>query len=81
MTISNMRFNPSILRIRVGDEVTWVFADQGTKHSVISNANAQESFASDVQSSGTFSYTFIRVGTSRYYCGEHASMGGTIIVR
>ncbi|SDE60430.1 Plastocyanin [Rhodococcus tukisamuensis] len=81
VTISNMRFNPSILRIRAGDTVTWVFADQGTEHGVVSNANAQEYFESGVQSSGVYSHKFIRVGMSRYFCSEHASMGGTIIVR
>ena len=79
--ISNMRFNPSVLRVRIGDTVTWEFNDQGTEHTVTSNADAQEAFASGVQSSGTFSYTFIRQGTSRYFCEIHSNMGGTVIVR
>ncbi|MFC4602671.1 cupredoxin domain-containing protein [Rhodococcus kronopolitis] len=79
--ISNMRFNPSVLRVRLGDTVTWEFNDQGTEHTVTSNADAQEAFASDVQGSGTFSHTFIRQGTSRYFCEIHSNMGGTVIVR
>ncbi|MFE3291470.1 plastocyanin/azurin family copper-binding protein [Rhodococcus sp. NPDC059234] len=80
VTISNMMFHPSTVRVHIGDTVTWAFNDQGLEHEVISQPSAQETFDSGVLSSGTYSYTFVEKGTNSYYCGIHSSMAGMVIV-
>ncbi|TQF65901.1 copper-binding protein [Rhodococcus spelaei] len=80
VTISNMMFHPSTIRVHIGDTVTWAFNDQGLDHEVVSQPSAQQVFDSGVLSSGTYSFTFTEKGTNAYTCAIHSSMAGTVIV-
>ena|SRR5215471_8588734 len=81
VTISNFQFAPKVVRVKAGSAVTWE-VKEGT-HTV--NAD-DDSFASSNLSAGqSFSHTFTKPGTYRYYCSFHGSKGGhemagTIIV-
>lgn len=72
VTISNFQFAPRVVRIKAGSELTWQ-VKEGT-HTV----NADDgSFSSPNLSAGqTFSHTFTKAGTYRYYCSFHGSKGG-----
>lgn len=72
VTISNFQFTPKMLTVKAGTTVTWV-NKEGT-HTVTSDTGA---FSSDNLTVGkSFSYTFAKPGTHRYYCSFHGSRGG-----
>ena len=85
--VEGRSFEPSQLRVFVGDTVRWVNTDNN-RHSVSANTSAHaqgESFDSGVNCPGgllfrnclepgeTFSHTFNRVGTFTYRCRIHGS--------
>jgi len=72
ITISNFKFEPKDITVKVGTTVTWE-NKEGT-HSV----NADDgSFASPNLTAGkTFSHRFAKAGTYPYYCSFHGSKGG-----
>jgi plastocyanin len=89
---SNLPFDPELLEINVGDTVQWTWV--GGAHWVVSNAPGVPGvphcapdgrFASAVQSSGTFSFTFTAPGEYEYHCGVaghcEAFESGIIVVR
>ncbi|HZS45509.1 MAG TPA: plastocyanin/azurin family copper-binding protein [Blastocatellia bacterium] len=70
--ISNFKFDPKDITVKVGTTVTWENTE-GT-HSV----NADDgSFSSPNLTAGkTFSHRFTKAGTYGYYCSFHGSKGG-----
>ncbi len=75
-------FEPALITVNVGDTVTWV-REIGI-HSVTADDG---SFEQPLGSNwSTFSHTFTRAGTFRYYCVAHGGlngvgMAGTVIVQ
>jgi plastocyanin len=75
--ISNFTFSPSVLKIRVGQTVTWV-NDDDIPHAVAATGKA---FKSKVLETGErFSFTFAQAGSFAYFCSLHPHMTGTIVV-
>jgi plastocyanin len=75
--VKGFAFSPPQLSVRVGDKVTWRFADSAT-HTVTADDG---SFDSGGHSSGeTFDHTFETAGTFSYHCTIHGSMKGTVAV-
>ena len=88
----NLPFDPEFLEINPGETVEWMWV--GGPHSVVSNAPGAPGvphcapdgrFASAVQSSGTFSFTFTTSGEYEYHCGVAGHCenfeSGIIVVR
>jgi plastocyanin len=68
-------FSPASLTVSVGDTVTWTNADD-SPHTVTGSG-----FDSDnLDSGGTFSFTFTEAGTVSYACQYHDEMVATITV-
>ncbi|GAA4477802.1 hypothetical protein GCM10023094_20650 [Rhodococcus olei] len=82
VTVTNMAYRPSTLRVHVGDTVTWDFSDTSSAHSVTATqqGTTHDYFDSGTMTGGTYSHTFNQPGTYPYQCNVHTSMGGTIIV-
>lgn len=77
VSINGFAFNPSELRIKVGQTVTWTNEDS-TAHNVVANDG---SFKSETLQKGeSFSHTFDKAGTFDYVCTFHAPMKAKIIV-
>lgn len=81
------KFAPAAIQVPVGTTVNWEFKDTGPNggtevpHNVKSNADATEAFASaPLVTTGTFSYTFTKVGTNMYTCTLHPGMDGVVEV-
>ena len=81
------KFAPAALQVPVGTTVNWEFKDTGPNggtevpHNVKSNLDASEAFASaPLVTTGTFSYTFTKVGTNMYTCTLHPGMDGVVEV-
>jgi plastocyanin len=67
-------FEPSVIQVATGDTVTWTWGGQNP-HDVDGGE-----FASEVQTSGTFSHTFETAGEYSYVCNVHAGMDGLVVV-
>ena len=77
VSIADGAFNPSTLKIAVGETVTWTLTN-GT-HTVVSDNGAWSS--GSLSTGGTFTHQFDTAGEFGYKCGIHSSMTGTIIVQ
>jgi plastocyanin len=74
VTVSNFRFTPNDITIRVGDSVRWVNV-QGF-HDVVADDNSYRSGAAGT--GWTYTRQFDQVGDSLYYCSVHSAPGQPI---
>jgi plastocyanin len=77
VVVKDIAFKPSKVRVAVGGKVTWKFDDGTTPHNVVAN---DESFKSDVETTGTFEQSFEEPGSYKYTCTIHPAMKGTVTV-
>ncbi|WP_040794620.1 cupredoxin domain-containing protein [Nocardia higoensis] len=77
--VDDMTFSPSAVTIRVGDTVTWKFADS-VPHSVQGIGDKAMGINSPILTAGEWSYTFTVPGEYRYLCSLHPEMRGTVTV-
>ena len=79
VAIRTYRFEPSEIRIRVGDTVRWLNMEKRTTHSVLFGGSpsleSERLFPGD-----SWSRRFDSPGTIVYGCGPHPEMSGTIEV-
>lgn len=75
VSIQSFAFEPSSVKISVGDTVKWTNLDSAP-HTIKSADFTSESLNKD----GSFSYTFNTTGTYDYECSIHPSMKGVVIV-
>jgi plastocyanin len=75
--IDNFTFSPKPLRIKPGDEVTWVNRDD-IPHSIVLSDLQVHSHPLDTD--GTFTYRFEKPGVYNYLCGLHPFMKGQVVV-
>jgi plastocyanin len=76
VTLKDISFKKSIVRIAKGASVKWVWKDGDTPHNV--------TFAtkhSKTQKSGTYTLKFARAGTFKYQCTIHPGMNGKVVVK
>jgi plastocyanin len=78
VSIANFAFAPADLTVAPGTTVTWTNHDD-IPHTVTSTDGAFRSHALDTDDS--FSFTFEKTGSYRYFCSLHPHMVGTIRVR
>ena len=76
--ISNYKFSPTALTIKVGSSVTWINNDAAT-HTATSNNSVFDS--GDLPTGKSFTYKFNTAGTYPYFCIYHPDMIATIIVQ
>jgi plastocyanin len=80
VTIDNFAFNPPVLTVAPGTKVVWVNKDE-EPHTVTS-VNKDVPFKSaGLDTDDSFSFTFTKPGTYKYFCSVHPHMVGTIIVK
>lgn len=72
VTISNFQFAPKNVTVKVGTVVTWN-NKEGTHTVTADNGSFQ---SPNLTAGKTFSYTFTKAGTYRYYCSFHGGAGG-----
>jgi plastocyanin len=78
ISIDNFAFSQASVTVPVGTKVTWVNHDD-MLHTV---ADEGKSFKSDPLDNGdSFSHTFDKPGTYKYFCSLHPHMTGTIVVQ
>jgi plastocyanin len=76
--VNRVGFVPRTITVAPGTTVRWV--SRGREVHTVTSRN--ELFNHELPPGGTFSYTFMRPGTYRYYCRPHERMGmvGTVVV-
>jgi plastocyanin len=83
ITLKNIQFHPAVVRIAVGQSVTWRWADADidTEHNVTS-IGAHRFASSRSKMIGTYTIRFPRAGVYHFECTIHPqSMQGEVIVR
>ncbi len=96
VAVENIAYDPEILEIAVGTEVTWTNNDGAVRHTVTSGepptdavpglskgkpAKTTGVFNGDLPEDGaTFSFTFDKAGTFAYFCEVHPSMFAEVVV-
>ena len=80
ITIDNFAFEPALLTIAPGTEVTWVNRDE-EPHTVVSVLKEQPFKSQALDTNDKFSLVFAKPGTYKYFCSVHSHMVGTIIVK
>ncbi len=73
--IKNFTFNPEVLRIKQGSQVTWENQD-----SVVHTIKSNTFNSGDLGNGDKFSFSFASKGDFDYNCGIHPAMKGKIIV-
>lgn len=79
ISLHNIAFNPSTLKIKAGTSVTWTWKDPYVTHNIHSIGKPAFKGASDRQS-GTYTFVFKKKGTYRYQCTLHPGMKAKIVV-
>lgn len=78
IAISGMQFQPAMIRVKTGDQVTWMNSES-MPHTLTSRDSGTLASAR-LNRGSTFSHTFEQPGTYTYYCALHPSMTGIVIV-
>ena len=80
VNINNFTFSPKQLTVAVGTTVTWTNKDD-EPHTVY-NAGSPPAFKSAaLDEDDSFSFTFTKPGTYRFFCSIHPFMTGTVVVK
>ncbi|MEX2372608.1 MAG: hypothetical protein WD800_02280 [Dehalococcoidia bacterium] len=74
VSVLDNRFEPRVIEVEAGVEVTWDFAGR-RDHNVVGGG-----WGSDVMREGTFSHTFEAAGTHNYLCTLHGGMSARVLV-
>lgn len=78
VVISNYKYGPEDIKVKVGTTVTWTNND-AVKHNVVSDDGKMPE--GKLMAKGeTYSYTFDKVGTFKYHCDPHPYMHGSVTV-
>jgi plastocyanin len=80
VTLKNIRYSPTAVTITRGSKVRWVWRDGSIRHDVTFRNGGFK--ASRLQSSGSYTLTFKKKGTFRFFCSVHSGeMKGTVKVK
>jgi len=75
--VQNNAFAPSAVSVKVGETVTWTFAD-AFSHTATADDGSFDSGRKSADA--TFAHTFAKAGAFTYKCTIHSSMTGTVNV-
>ena len=80
VTLEDVEFTPSTVRVKRGDSVRWVWRDGATPHNVRSRGSLRFK-GTGTRTEGRHTVRFTRKGTYRYVCTVHPGMDGRVVVR
>lgn len=81
VTIRNFAFFPDTVRIRPGDEVTWVNCETNVADFHTSTSDTDRWSSGALNRGEFFSATFAEAGSFGYFCEPHPFMRGAVIVQ
>jgi plastocyanin len=74
----NDAYAPATITVHAGDTVRWI-NDDDDAHTVTATDGSFDS--KGIDSNGTWSHTFTKAGTYKYFCELHPFMKATVIVK
>ena len=80
VTIDNFSFTPAEIDVPVGARVTWTNNDD-IPHTVTDAADPRANKSPPLDTGESYSRSFDKPGTYRYFCSLHPHMQGTVVVR
>ena len=80
VTIDNFSFTPAEIVVPVGTRVTWTNNDD-IPHTVTDAADPRATKSPPLDTNESYSRSFNKPGTYRYFCSLHPHMQGTVVVR
>ena len=80
VTIDNFAFGPAAITVVAGTKVTWTNRDD-EPHTVVSADDPKVFKSGALDTDDSFSFTFDKPGTYRYFCSIHPHMTGTVVVK
>jgi len=80
VTIDNFAFDPPSLTVAPGTKVVWTNKDE-EPHTVTSVDKDASFKSAGLDTDDSFSFTFDKPGTYKYFCSVHPHMVGTIVVK
>jgi plastocyanin len=78
--IENFDFTPMALQVAVGTKVTWTNHDDDP-HTVVSVDTPVAFKSPPLDTDDSFSFTFTKPGTYKYFCSVHPKMVATVVVK
>jgi len=78
VAISGMQFEPAMIRVKAGEQVTWM--NNAPMPHTVTSPDSGTLASTRLNQGSTFSHTFEQSGTYIYYCALHPSMTGMVIV-
>ena len=78
--VADFAFQPSTLKVHVGDTVTWTFDQPDAPHNVVSLSGPASFNSGAPKGSGRWAFRFTAPGTYTYICLVHPAMKGTVTV-
>lgn len=80
VTIKDFVYTPAMIRVKVGDTVTWTNQDS-VAHNVVSDDGSPEAPDGPLLNKGeSYKFKFTKAGTYTYHCSPHPQMTGTVVV-
>ncbi|HUB96296.1 MAG TPA: cupredoxin family copper-binding protein [Stellaceae bacterium] len=80
VVIDDFAFGPNNLTVKAGTTITWTNKDD-EPHTVVSAADRPLFKSSALDTDDSFSFTFDKPGTYKYFCSIHPRMQGTVTVQ
>jgi plastocyanin len=80
VTIDNFAFGPGAITVAPGTKVTWTNRDDDP-HTVVSADEPRVFKSGALDTDDSFSFTFDKPGTYRYFCSIHPHMTGAVVVQ
>jgi plastocyanin len=80
VVIDDFRFGPAQLTVPVGTKVVWT-NDDSDPHTVTSETDPKLLKSPPLDTGDSFSFTFDKPGTYRYFCSIHPHMQGIVVVQ
>jgi plastocyanin len=80
VTIDNFTFSPAEITVAPGTRVVWTNRDD-IPHTVTDADNPRAVRSEPLDTGESFSFTFDKPGTFRYFCSLHPHMQGMVVVR
>lgn len=78
ISMKNMKFDPKIITINVGESITWVNHSKNIHNLVFPKLKIRSKF---ITRGKKLLFTFYKVGEFNYYCQPHKTMGMTGTVK
>jgi plastocyanin len=80
VAIDNFSFGPGTLTVAPGTTVVWT-NDDPDPHTIVSATDPKVLKSPPLDTGDSFSFTFDKPGTYRYFCSVHPRMQGTVVVQ